>query len=576
MAKILYLPEYGILPDTGKDCSKLLQEIFEGLERNGNGNGNEETIIRFAKGKYLIFDKVCIKDAKNLTIHGSFSTVVAHFSPTGELSENNDVFEFTNCSDVKMCDFFFDTDNPIGAAGRISAIDRENGTVDLRIYDEFPVSGFEHFCATNSFDESGSPDYALATYNGELETRKIVADDGNEKVRLVGADYEVTGEHTVRLKIGKISPKLRIGHAINIRYEIYGNSVMEFASCERVKLENITVYSAASFGVRVAPRSKDFTFENFCIRVPDNSRRLKAANADGIHILGLAGKLILKNCNMEGLGDDPLNIHGIAGGVERICRETGKMSIIRPFRGEKRSLPNMWADSGDRVYVYDSESFLRKGAFTVKSLDGDGNVSFCDAEGQISEGDTLANSEYFAAVHIDGCTLRNTRARGLLVQTHNVLIENSYISGMSLPAMLFAPDIQMWWEVAPCRNVEIRNNIIEHCAHIESEANGGAIIFKACHDGAGENYPMGVHENIHISGNRFLNIPTSGISVSSAKNVVIENNIFKNCGKHGETHGKSDYAIVAMNCDNIKVQGNESDRGEKFLLYTENCGFDKK
>ena len=561
MAKTVFLADCGIHPDSGADCSAALQAVFDGIRYDG-----EDVTVMFKKGTYRIFKPISVRGAKHLTVRGASSTVIAHFDPTAPISANNDVFHLSDCEDVAFHDLFFDTDNPIGAAGRITSINREEGYADLQIYDEFPVTGFEHFCGTNSFDEKGSPDYALTSYHNTPTPQTFTAPDGSEQTRLVGLDYDVIGDHLVRLKLGTIQPNLRVGHRINIRYEIYGNSIFYFTSCRRVLLKDIIIYSAASFGATISPRSEDFTFDNFCIRVPDGSTRLKAANADGIHALGLAGKMVLRNCNMEGMGDDTLNIHGTAGGIHVLDTEKKTVSMICPRRHEVHPLPKGWARPGDTVYVYDSDTFLQKGSFVIDSVDENNNAVYRDEVGSLAVGDTLANAEYFASLHIDGCTVRNTRARGFLVQTHNVLIENSYICGMSLAALLFAPDIRVWWEVGPCKNVEIRNNVIEHCAHIRSGANQGAIIFKACHDGNTVDYPAGVHENIYIHDNRFIDIPQSAIFVSSAKNVRIEDNSFTHCCfDPQDTAEYAKYDIVAANCENVTLSGNVSDRGEETL-----------
>ena len=125
MAKTIYLPDYGIHPDTGVDCSAALQSVFDSIVYDG-----EPLSVQFKKGTYRISRALSIRGAKNLTILGGTSTVLAHFDPTAPISANNDVFHFYDSDDVTVSDFFFDTDNPIGAAGRITAINRDAGTAD--------------------------------------------------------------------------------------------------------------------------------------------------------------------------------------------------------------------------------------------------------------------------------------------------------------------------------------------------------------------------------------------------------------------------------------------------------------
>ena len=561
MSEKLYVTsDFDIYPNDGQDLSRKLQAAFDSLP--------DDSVFVFKKGKYFLRNKVHIKDKQNICILGNSSTIISHFDPCGPISENNDIFLFENCSDVELIGLFCDTDNPINATGTIIAIDRQNRTVDLKIFDEFPITGFEHFCGTNSFDELGSPDYALATYHNEPVEQEFTTHEGKSAKRLVGLNYDLIGKQKVRLYLGNaLKESLTVGHKINLRYEIYGNCALAFKSCHRFTLKDITVYSAPSFAACIHPRSSDFIFDNFNIRVPDNSNRLMATNADGIHVLGLYGKLTLKNCNMEHMGDDTLNIHGQAGGIKSIDTASSTMVLNRPFRGRDLALRPLWAVEGDEIIIYDSNTFLEKGKFTISKIEPDGTVKYNNLVGIAECGDTVANIAYYSSLHIDGCVVRNTRARGFLVQTHNVLIENSYIYGMSLPAMLFAPDIKMWWEVGPTKNVEIRNNVIEYSANIKSNANKGAIVFKACHDSGGEDYPAGVHENINIHHNKFIDLPHSAIYVSAAKNVKITNNDFKNCccDVKDPTSSYAYHDIVVVNCENILVADNVTDRSEDNL-----------
>lgn len=560
-----FTSDFGIFPDSSQNISQKLQKAFETLPDN--------CVFIFKKGKYYLKERILIENKHNVCILGNSSTLTTHFDPCGPISGNNNIFEFHNCSDVELTGFYCDTDAPTSAAGTVTAIDRENGTADLQIYDEFPVTGFEHFCGTNSFDEFGSPDYALATYHNEPIEQEFTTLEGNISKRLVGQHYDLVGKQTVRLRLNSaLKDSLVVGHKVNIRYEIYGNCALTFKSCHRFVLKDITVYSAPSFAACIHPRSSDFTFDNFNIRVPDDSNRLMATNADGIHVLGLYGKLTLKNCNMEHMGDDTLNIHGQAGGIKSIDTDSSTMVLNRPFRGKDLALKPLWAVEGDEIIVYDSNTFLEKGKFTISKIEPNGRVKYNNLVGFAECGDTVANATYYSSLHIDGCVVRNTRARGFLVQTHNVLIENSYIYGMSLPAMLFAPDIKMWWEVGPTKNVEIRNNIIEYSANIKSNANKGAIVFKACHDNGGADYPAGVHENIFIHHNKFINLPHSAIYVSAAKNVRIENNHFNNCccDVKDDTQPYAYHDVVAINCDNISLTDNISSRGEKNIVYINN------
>lgn len=420
-SRIYYAADYGVLPCAG-DCAGEFQALFDSI--------TDGSCVVFKTGSYYLSRLITVKGKSDIKIFGNFSEIVTHFDACGPKSATNEAFEFTDCRDIEITGFFFDTDSPIGAAGEVTAIDFKNKTVDVKIYDEFPVTGYEHICGTNSFDIKGSPDYALATYNDYIEERSFTLPDGTVSKRYEGLNYEVVSDHIIRLKLDGILPeneacRLKIGHKINIRYEIYGHSLLSFYFCSRVTLKNITVYSAASFAVTVEPRSSDFTFDNFSVRVNKGSKRLMAINADGIHILGLMGRLVLKNCNLEAMGDDTLNIHGLA--LEVVKTENGGKTITADGmegRPKKAICECTWAQPGDRIAVYDRKSFLQRAEFTVKSVLPNGIFETEDMSGTVKQGCVLANKAFFAAVHIDCCTLRSTRARGALIQTQNVLIAN--------------------------------------------------------------------------------------------------------------------------------------------------------
>ena len=560
--RIYYAADYGVLPCAG-DCAGELQALFDSI--------TDGSCVVFKTGSYYLSRLITVKGKSDIKIFGNFSEIVTHFDACGPKSATNEAFEFTDCRDIEIMGFFFDTDSPIGAAGEVTAIDFKNKTVDVKIYDEFPVTGYEHICGTNSFDIKGSPDYALATYNDYIEERSFTLPDGTVSKRYEGLNYEVVSDRIIRLKLDGILPeneacRLKIGHKINIRYEIYGHSLLSFYFCSRVTLKNITVYSAASFAVTVEPRSSDFTFDNFSVRVNKGSKRLMAINADGIHILGLMGRLVLKNCNLEAMGDDTLNIHGLA--LEVVKTENGGKTITADGmegRPKKAICECTWAQPGDRIAVYDRKSFLQTAEFTVKSVLPNGIFETEDMSGTVKQGCVLANKAFFAAVHIDCCTLRSTRARGALIQTQNVLIENSYIYGISYAGLLFSPDIKRWWEVAPAENVEIRNNIFEHCSHASDTMPDGAVSFKASHDGESGEYPAGVHKNILIHNNRFKDFCGCGIFVSAADSVRIEDNVFE----RDKTAQKQGFDIRLVNCRNTKIHNNRDDDFPERLISIE-------
>ena len=562
MAK-MNVTKYGLVGDGKTPNSEALSVLLNDLP--------DGSTLVFPEGTYYFPTCVEIRGKKKLTIVGEDATLMTHFGPCGDPKENNNLFHFSECEDVTVRDFVVTTDNPIGWAGVVTAVNPEKLYYDVRIYDQFPVTGYEHPVALNSCDADGTPDYV---YNdGVWRETAEVDEDGKGKVRYAGFDYEVIGDHLVRFKASSAEKlaKLPVGEQMCYRFIVYGNTHFSFANTHRVLMKNMDVYRASSMAIVISPRCSDFTLDHFNVKPQPGSRELYVANADAVHVLGLCGYLRMKHCEFVGLGDDALNIHGTAGEITGILPD-GRLEMQHRHRNGFSPLQGNWAIAGDVIEVYDSATFLRKGTLTVGEF-RDGVATVTATTGEYAVGDTLANTAYFAATHISDCTVRNTRARGFLLQTHNVLVEHSYVYGMSLPAIIVSPDIKWWYEVGPSENVVIRNNVFEKCAIIPSGANLGAIVVKGSHDVGAADYPAGVHRNMHILNNRFTNIGNSGIYVSATEGLEIRGNRFEGCcrRRYSPTAYGVRHDIVTMNCNDVTVQENVTTQKEKNLYWAKNC-----
>ncbi len=533
----------------------------------------ENATVRFPAGDYYFPETVTVEGKKGLKLVGSRGTrLISHFGPSGDPKENNDLFHFCGCADITVEDFTVTTDNPIGWAGVVTAVNPEEHYYEVRIHDEFPVTGMEHLETLNTCDADGTPDYIFDGGGGIYRENETVIVDGEEVTRYAGLVYEVIGDHLVRFPVPAETDLhcLPIGEQMCYRFVRCGGTDFYFEDTDRVVLRNIEIERASGVGLYIAPRCSDFTLDRFCIRLRADTRALYAGNKDGIHIRGLTGYLRMTDCHFNGLGDDALNIHGTAG---EIMETAGDGYTIRyRYCTGVHDLDGNWAREGDILDVYDPNSFLRKGKIRVMAWDGlhcKGELT----EGKAEPGDAVANTAYFAATHISDCTVRNTRARGFLLQTHDVRVEDCYVFGMSLPAIILAPDIRVWYEVGPSENVVIRNNLFEKCAFVRYGANLGAIVVKGSHDVGAADYPAGVHRRMTIEENTFRGMGNSGIYVSATDTLKIRNNRFTGCGSNlCNTEDISLRAdIVTRNCAHLQVEGNVTDRDPAMVWYAIGC-----
>lgn len=543
--QIQIIPD-GCLPVNGADASAILSNLI--------AEAADGTELRLPAGRFFLGKAVPVTGKKQLTIRGNDTLLVTHATPWHDPSEANSAFICGNCEDLTIERLHFTTDNPVNCAGRVTAIDPVNHTYDVCIDDEFPITGWEHFWGTDTCDEDGMPDYVIETY--DTITREMLPDaDGSLREKITGTRYEVLDGQNIRV-FGQNTARLTVGHRVLYRYTIYGGAVFYINDCNRTVLRDIEIERCPGMGAVIGPRCTDAAFERFNIRVPAGSHALYAANADGIHVNGLSGLLHMKDCHFHGLGDDALNIHSMAGEIKTIGEDGHLHLMKRPCLGAERPLGAKWAQKGDLIRVYDRNTVLETGSFRVAGYT-DSDIVPTDVQGSFEVGSILANDSFFAAVHLEDCTVRNTRARGILLQSHNMLIERCTFSGLSLPGLIIAPDVRFWYEVGPSENTEIRDCVFEKCGMNGSAANLGAIVVKGSHDAGASDYPAGVHKDIRIRDNTFRNVGTSGIFVSAASGVIVMGNRFEACRANTNPDVcDTDAEIVLCNCENIRIADN--------------------
>ena len=560
--KTILVTDYGVAPSRDICCSDALTRLIAAC--------GDDCELVFPAGIYFLKKRVAVTGRKNLTLRGDGATIRVHFCNT-DVTGLDGAFCFTDCKNLTLKNFTFDMDVSPNISGQVSRIDPEAGYFDVKFFDEFPLTGKERLEAINTVDPEYTPDYRFVTYD-------VV-------------EHTYLGDNTFRFdaaKVGADLSKLYEGLLVNVRHCRYGANVALFVGVDGCLVEDVTITAAPGCVFVIAPRSSNFTFNRFRIQLPENTRRTMAANADGIHIAGITGKFVMKDCYFENLGDDALNIHSKACMVTGLDSAAGSLDFhavrmvavedpaTHMLTGQKTQIqtfpmPERWVSPGDLIYVYDHETVAKLGEIRVIAVNGT-SMQYELVSGAVSQGDILANAEYFAATHIDGCTVRNTRARAFLIQTNNTVIENCHIYGMSMSAFLLSPDVAYWYEVGPCSNVEIRNNLIEKCTTCIHRSNIGAIVIKCRHEEGISDTPAGTHNHIRIVGNTFRNIGDSGIFALAVRDLQIKDNHFENCCNmpFDETVESLKYDTALVNCDQVEISGNTSTQDPEHALHCVN------
>jgi protein-tyrosine phosphatase len=526
-AAVLNVGSNGVVSGVDRDQSSAISALVAKARQ-----GDE---VLFDPGVYYLEHAILVKGKTRLTIRGGAGVVLKlHYSRFGNKSENQGAFEAYDSQKLCIEGFTVTTDHPTSCAGRVIATDPGSHTYDVEIDPAFPISGNEHFASTDTCDEEGTPDWIIETYDYRAGDPHVSI--GPQRVR-------------VTAPTGKDLKRLELGHRVLYRHSVYDGSCFRMEGCSDVVVRDIEIERCAGMGL-VSKHCTNFTLERFNVRPPSGSPALVSANADAVHVIAMRGRFDMTDCHFERLGDDALNVHGLAGCVMDCDSAVGTFACRYRKNGKTSDLEKDWAHTGDEIAVYDVNTFVEKGRAKLLEYNcGKGRI----APGTIDmkEGDIVANASDSPVVAIRGCSLRHTRARAFVLQASDITVSDCDFYGTSLPGVMISPDARRWAEVGPVRHVEIRNCRFEKCAVLCHDANLGAISVKTSHDGGAGNSPAGVHRDISVIGNVFRNIPCRGIFVASTDGLKVRGNVFEKCGD-----GTSD-PVCAFNCANVDISGND-------------------
>lgn len=524
---ICLITDYGVAPDSPEDMTAAIQRVLDASE--------EGSCVMFSHGTYRISRPLCVRKNKLHILGDDVLLLHIGFDPwSREEQEQVGFFDIDGSAGITIEGFRLDFERDTAISGTIESINLEDSSFVMRLFEEYDwITGRENYFSINTFNSSGEPNYHIASCSGIVETTKIGP-----------CLLKVRYEYTYQLE------KATVGENVNIRLVVDGaSSAVRMKNSEDICFRDVTVYQAVKNVFLIEPRCSDLLFDRVRVEIKPGRRQFMSSNADGIHIDGMAGKLEIRDCYFQALGDDALNIHSRAGIVTALAKDIDTLEFVDGWSKEVTVAD--WCRAGDVIYVYDPATFLKKAEMTVKSLDGN-RLSVEQIPYNVGEGDVLCNAAFFAAVEVRRTTVCYGRARAFLLQTENIVIEDCNLYNMSLPAILMSPDIAHWYEVGPCKNAVIRNNRIHHCGHIVG-GGMGCITVQACHDSKSSQYPAGVHQQLVIENNVITDAGCAGIYISSTDGVVIQNNdIFPqyiNCFSQQPVEEKP--PVVLENCTNV-------------------------
>ncbi len=527
----------------GDNATPILEKII--------ADAPDGATVVFEPGNYLLLSTVYICDKTNLTLEGIGATLSPYFSREEGFETGAGVFKAERCKNLVIRGFNVSATQPSNTAGVI--VNATEDYVDVRLNIDEDFTGREQFIAGMIWNDDWTPKryYWISTPVDPNQLSNVGGELACTAPRKLNCPHEMLDGKTARVftkllkwqQYSKSVSTLEPGTKCTVSHAYYGLVAFILKQCDTVLFEDVTLSNFAGFGFLVCPHCHDFTFRRVTLASDDRERHPYCLTSDGLHFMGLSGKLIIEDCLFDTNGDDRVNLHTQVMTVKQICG--GNMVVAFDKKGG--TVSPYWAEVGDLLRIYNPATLELKGKVVVKKADC-GNIAFDFNGVEVLEGDYITNDKYYPDVIIRGCTFNRCGGRQLCLQgSDNLLVENCKFYNYSSCSLYLSSAFDYWNEAGPLANVTIRNNLFKDM--ITEVIDKRSTILVQINGERHQNIPP-VHKNIVIENNRFENICVPPVVVKLTDGVTVRNNEFINCNKEYE-------AMTFENCANVVCENNE-------------------
>ncbi len=364
-------------------------------------------------------------------------------------------FEIEECSNITVCNLKVDYTRTFNSEGVI--VGRGDGWLDIRFPDDYIYSVQDGVLRFRDGEGTVYPYSNLLEFDAE---RREPAFHANDFWLWNPIAAEQRPDGIVRIKrrdlTGTVGNVLVFGAAA--RY----NPCFTLSDSRGITIRDVDIYHCGGMGV-IAQRSRDIELERVRVTPAPGKNRMISITADATHFVNCGGYIRMIDCLFENQKDDATNIHGLYMPIERI--EAADRLLLRWRNSGQYGVD--FLREGMNVELVDNDSLEMYARRTVKSVRRINKqyteVTFTEAlpEGVAARHLVAADDEY-PDVLIKGCTIRNNRARGLLLGSRGrMVIEDNYFHSAGA-AILFEGDGNYWYEQSGVRDVVIRGNVFEN------------------------------------------------------------------------------------------------------------------
>jgi hypothetical protein len=497
-ALAINVTEFGAIPDDGLDDTPAFLAAFATAQTQSVAR------VKIPKGLYrLRADANPKRPDTLLPIAGTTGMVIDGRGAELLISGTASLFSFSECTNTSIRGLRVDWLRPPFSQGVVVASNPR--WFEIEVAPNYPVAGGEPVGAFMSYD----PVTQLPA------GRDLDVYDSVERTELVRPQV-------LRVHLKRDIP-VPEGTLLVLRHQVYGHNAFLFHRCDGVKVTDVTVYSTPGMGL-VAIQSADVALRRFDVRLRPGSGRLMSATADATHFGGCRGTVTLRDCAFEGMGDDGANIKS---GLYLLVRQRlDDHTVLGQHNLKMRDLP----DPGDVLELCHTDTLLPFASCKVEAATlqpGTENlhrIRFTEAlPPELRIGDVLGNASRVPRLRMLNCTVKANRARGVLCQTRDALIEHCLFQNCTSAGVLVLTEVVHFHESIGTRGVTVRNNRFENCNRGAAAAPAPLAALAWLKDFA---YPPkpGVHQDVTFEENTIFGHPGTAIFAAGVDGLVIRRN----------------------------------------------------
>jgi hypothetical protein len=486
---------------------------------SGVSSGN--SLITIIPGRYFVRSSGTYLNVNNF--NPSTPTTIVADDVTVIQQTPHRILGLARCSQLTIRGLTLDFDPQLYKQGTVESI--SNTAFQIRLHQGYPQ--------TLSSNATSGIIYKSSNLNMKEMTSTLYPNTTTEiepGLYSVGMGYRV--------------PNMAVGDYVTLTDPVGIPHTIYIENSSSIKLENVSIHGSPAFaflcrngqqihlnGVKVIPGKTPVR-----ATVP----RLLSSNADGIHFKHAYSDITVENCELAYNGDDTIVL---TNSYSPIFEKPQANVLTVAIKSRQDTIQN-----GDLLYVYNPNSGIREEAI-IESI---ASISLTEVEireriASVFPNANLTNSTFERAFEItldrpvsavqggwiayrngestnfliENNSIRNTRARGILIKASSGVVRTNEVYNAFLPGIQVRPDANYWMEGDFAQNVVIRENDLRRCSI--ARINGYTPIYVSAR-GFDSWTPGSGHKNISIIRNRIFNAPSASILVEFADDVTIRSN----------------------------------------------------